>query len=273
MRICNPNPRAAFGFASFLALTMGGQLAAQTWTGAVSGIWNNGSNWNPVGVPASSISTRLIFDATPFATMTNNIAGTLSLNRMTFNAGSPTYAVSGNPFDFEFGSFSFPAIVVNSNNNVTIGDALTLGGTFTVSGAGAGITALNGAISGGGSLTYSGAGTLTLGATNSYSGGTTVSSGTLMLGAGTAIPANTPVTVAAGAQFNIGSLSNTGSAIGTLTLNGGTFRVPSGSGDYFLNQLNMTGGTVDFSGAGNFWLHFVNSGAGITTNSSSSTAT
>src|SRR5207253_10048414 len=101
---------------------------------------------------------------------------------------------------------------------------------------------------------------------NNYTGGTYVNSGTLMLGTGTAIPANSAVIVAAGAQFNIGSFSNTGAAIGTLTLNGGTFRVPSGSGDYYLNQLNMTGGTVDFSGSGNFWLHFTGASAGITLN-------
>src|SRR5262249_18458499 len=152
----------------------------------------------------------------------------------------------------------------NSNNNVTIGDALTLGGNFSVSGTGTGTTALNGVISGGGSLAYSGGGTLTLGAANTYTGGPTVSRGTLALGCGTPIPAPTTVTVAAGAQFNIGSLSNTGAAIGALTLNGGTFRVPSGSGDYYLNQLNMTGGTVDFTGAGNFWLHLTGAGAGIT---------
>ena len=71
----------------------------------------------------------------------------------------------------------------------------------------------------------------------------------LALTSGFAIPTGGAVTVATGAQFNIGSLSNASfAAIGTLNLNGGTFRVPSGSGNYYLNQLQMTGGTVDFSG-------------------------
>src|SRR5207244_4016861 len=80
-------------------------------------------------------------------------------------------------------------------------------------------------------------------------------------------PAGTNVTVSAGAEFNTGGLSNlAATAIGTLTLNGGTFRVPNGGGDYYLNQLatGSTGGAVDFTGSSNFWLHLTGVGASIT---------
>ena len=109
-------------------------------------------------------------------------------------------------------------------------------------------------------------------ASNTYSGGTVVNAGTLLLGSGTAIPTNSNVTVAASATFNTGGLSNgspssSSNAIGTLTLNGGTFRVPTGNGDYWLNQLVMSDGTVDFTGTSNSWLHFTGASAGITINS------
>src|SRR5207253_11301176 len=91
------------------------------------------------------------------------------------------------------------------------------------------------------------------------------------IGVGTPIPSGGNVTVNAG-QFNIGSLSNTqATAIGTVTLNNSsTFRVPSGAGNYYVNQLVMTGGTVDFSGSASFWLHLTGTGAGITINSGTS---
>src|SRR5207302_6447459 len=108
---------------------------------------------------------------------------------------------------------------------------------------------------------------------NTYTGGTFINGGTLLLGSGTAIPTNSPVTVATGASFNIAAVSNTlATAIGTLSLNGGTFRVTAPSlSDYYLNQLAMTGGTVDMTGSADSWLHFT--GAGITINAGTSTWT
>ncbi len=114
-----------------------------------------------------------------------------------------------------------------------------------------------------GGLRKNNAGTLILSnSTNNYSGGTFVNAGTLLLGSGTAIPTGSDVTVAPGAVFNTTGLSNGSSisssnAIGMLSVDStGTFRVPTGLGDYWLNKLTMTGGTVDFTGTNNFWLHF-----------------
>jgi autotransporter-associated beta strand protein len=132
---------------------------------------------------------------------------------------------------------------------------------------------INSAIAGDGNLIKLGTGTLILNnASNTYSGGTTVSEGRLTLGVGAAIPIGTNLTVSTGAEFNIGGLSNApATAIGTLTLNGGTFRVPSGAGDYYVNSLatGPTGGTVDFTGTSNFGLHLTGAGASITVNGDS----
>ena len=129
------------------------------------------------------------------------------------------------------------------------------------------------AIGGSGGLIKAGPGMLVLGGNNTYTGTTLVNAGTLRLGAGTAIPTGGNVTVASGAIFDIQGFSNSqDSPIGTLTLLGGTFRVPTGSGDYYLNALAMSGGTVDFTGTSKFWLHLTGTSPGISTSASTATA-
>jgi autotransporter-associated beta strand protein len=121
------------------------------------------------------------------------------------------------------------------------------------------------------------AGEVRLTTNRALAGGTSVtvgSGGTLRLAANSALPAGGNVTVGAGGTFDIGTFSNAaGTAVNTVALNGGTFRVPSGNGDYFLNRLTATGGTVDFGTTSDFWLHFAGAGAGITTNAAATTVT
>src|SRR5262245_9492935 len=184
------------------------------------------------------------------------------------------------------GSLLFPTgsnLTIN-NNSTAPGTTLVIGPTTVIgaSGGGSGSVIVEGAgnteISGSfateggnnvtGGLIKNGAGPLVLSEVgNASSGGTTVNGGTLQLGAGTAIPTGSNVTVGLGAQFNIGIWSNgSATAIGNLTLNGGTFRVPFGTGRYHLNQLTMTGGTVDITGTSSFSLQFDGTGAGISVN-------
>ena len=142
-------------------------------------------------------------------------------------------------------------------------DVNNAGNTFTVSEA----------IGGTGGLIKVGAGTLVLADNNTYTGTTLVNAGTLQLGEGSAIPSGGNVTVASGASFDIQGFSNSqDSPMGTLTLLGGTFRVPTGSGDYYLNGLAMSGGTVDFTGTSKFWLHLTGTNPSISTSASTTTA-
>jgi autotransporter-associated beta strand protein len=246
--------------------------AQNTWTGNASGNWSNTSNWSS-GVPASGINTQLIFGATSNASMTNDIAGPFFLlNKMTFSAGDPTYSLVGTALDFRTnGSAVTPSIVMETTNGVTLSNGAALTNNLTVSGAGTGNLTFNSNLTGVGSLTYSGAGTLSLGASNTYSGGTFVNSGSLALvGFSGVLPPGQNVTIGNGsgpATLNANNVSNnsTSLAIGTLALNGGTFHAPGGlGGDFYLNKLNMTGGTVDLSASPNYILHFVNAGAAIT---------
>ncbi|MEX2091678.1 MAG: autotransporter-associated beta strand repeat-containing protein, partial [Pirellulales bacterium] len=191
------------------------------------------------------------------------------------------------------GSLRFPALnnLTITNDSTAAGTTLVIGPTTVIGTPGSGAVIVDGPgttqISGSfaipgtgnaviGGLIRRGAGTLILSnPANVYTGGTLIHEGALLLGAGTAIPTGTAVTVENGGQFNTNGLSNTAAtAIGTLEVRGAsTFRVPSGSGDYHLNRLRMLGGTVDFTGASNFWLHLTGSFDGITTNASLTTAT
>jgi autotransporter-associated beta strand protein len=174
-----------------------------------------------------------------------------------------------------------------TNNSTAAGTTLVIGPN-TVIGApgtdggdtifnGAGTTQISGSWSNApgdnrvGSVIKNGTGTLILSNSQNNYQATQIYDGKVVLGAGTAIPSNSTVVVWGG-ELNIGSLSNTATTpIGTLELfDAGTFHVPSGSGDYYIGYLYMGGGTMNFAGTSNFWLHLQNS---VRINSSSTTAT
>jgi autotransporter-associated beta strand protein len=119
-----------------------------------------------------------------------------------------------------------------------------------------------------------GAGTLSLSNTgNNYTGGTYVEAGTLNVGAtGSVLPANRDITVFNGATLNIGSsnVDNFGSPVGTITLDGGLFRVSGNNVSYSLNglQTGITGGTIDFSGS-NSTLYLTGTSPAIVINGNS----
>jgi fibronectin-binding autotransporter adhesin len=301
--------RLLFALAVTVLYLSGGvaPLQAQTWVGP--GInWNTASNWSTNVIPnsgaavvnftgaaigtvniSSSVQAQSLNFSNPTGayTLTSSsgvsLSGVTAINVAAIVAGTQTVNLA----NIADGSLLFP---VGSNLNITNnstapGTTLLIGpgtiiGTYGTGGVvvnGPGNTTISGSFAdpGGdniviGGLYKNGTGTLTLSnPSNRYIGGTFVNGGTLALSSGTAIPTGYDVTVASGAQFNIGGNSNTAaSAIGALTLNGGTFRVPTGGGDYYMNQLVMTNGTVDVTGTSNFWLHLTNS-SGVTSNGSS----
>ena len=67
---------------------------AWTWTGSVSGNWSISGNWSPTGLPVSNVNNQFTFAASAHPAMTNDIAGTMILNSLTFNAGSPVYTLT-----------------------------------------------------------------------------------------------------------------------------------------------------------------------------------
>ena len=98
---------------------------------------------------------------------------------------------------------------------------------------------LQSVIGGAGGLTKTGAGTTTLSGPNTYTGATTVSEGTLKLGASGGVPQASAVTVKAGGTFDLNGKSPT---IDSVTLNGG-----AGSGkpsSIMANTATIQGGAL-----------------------------
>ncbi|HEY2783544.1 MAG TPA: autotransporter-associated beta strand repeat-containing protein [Fimbriiglobus sp.] len=103
-----------------------------------------------------------------------------------------------------------------------------------------------------------------------------VNAGILVVTSGTPVSPGMSFTVATGAAMNFGAFGNNNTdagAFGSLTVNGGTAVVAGGSGDLGVKTVNLTGGTLDFSGTTNFWWHMRNAGASINTFASGTTTT
>ena len=145
-------------------------------------------------------------------TILNAVAGTATLANPFTVSGTPTIA-NGNSLTFSgAGTLSQAATLTVSNNASTI--------------------TLSGGVSGPGAITENGAGgTFVLSGTNTYIGATTISAGTLQVGAANSIPSTSDVTDNATVDLDdhsdtIGALSGTGtvtsSAAGAVTLTVGT---------------------------------------------------
>ena len=134
--------------------------------------------------------------------------------------------------------------------SLTTGATVSLGAnalTLSVPSAGFGILTAQDVISGTGTLTKTGAGIASLAAANTYGGTTTVSGGTLQLGAATnALPATTAVTVAAGATLDVNGktqslVSLTSSGTGTLALGTGGSLTLTAAGANTIGAITGTG--------------------------------
>jgi len=167
-------------------------------------------------------------DALKYATLTVENTGATGVG---FNAGAGTYNVG-----------ALQGAVTTGTIATSTGIILSVGSKNTT-------TAFSGVISGAGSLAKVGTGTLTLSGANSYSGGTTVSQGTLALGASEV-------------------LANTGA----LTLSGGTFAQGAGFTET-LGALNLTANSIVTLGDASSKLIFADSSASWGSNTLSITGT
>jgi fibronectin-binding autotransporter adhesin len=232
------------------------------------------------------------------ATLTANAFGTVVFTG-TSNAGSATLAVnSGGVIDFSgtlgpAGDKNVSAAAIAGSGTISLGgDRLTIGGG-NASSFFSGVIA-DGGISGGtgASVVKTGTGTLTFVADQTYTGVTTVSAGTLQLGAGGAgylagdivdnaaviinldsagfpnskalasnISGTGTVTVTGGLRILSGTNTYTG---GTTITNGSTLRVGNGgaTGSIVGNVSIATGGALALIRSGTLVLDGVISGAG-----------
>src|SRR5207249_3586495 len=152
---------------------------------------------------------------------------------------------------------------IGGANDLELSGAMALGSstkTFTANNAGA--TSFSGVISGSAAvgLTKAGSGTLTLSGNNTYDGPTTVSAGTLKLGASNRISNSSDLSVTSTFDMNgfdetVDGLSGAGSIIngGTLTVGVNNEAAPAFSGVVSSGSLTKTGsGTQTLTGANTY---------------------
>ncbi|MDW8267412.1 MAG: autotransporter-associated beta strand repeat-containing protein, partial [Gemmataceae bacterium] len=150
---------------------------------------------------------------------------------------------------------------LSGNGNVLLGNrTLTTGGNN-------GSTIFGGVISGSGSLTKAGSGVFTLTGANTYTGTTTISGGTLQLGASGVLADSTLVSVAGGATFDVGGHSETIGALtggGVTSLAGGTLTTGGLGSTSYSGPITGSGHLVKV-GTSTFTLTGTHSWTGTTT--------
>ncbi len=207
----------------------------------------------------NSVSKQLtvnavIADNTLTSTLSKLGAGTVVLAGTNTYSGATTIAVGalqvGN--GGTTGSFGSGNVVNNASLIFNRSDALTVSNT----------------ISGSGALTQSGAGTLTLAGTNSYTGATTLSAGTLSVGAGANLGgANTLIFDGGILQVTGTSLNNFGTHTPTF-ISGKpvVFDISNSANTFTVSQtMNQAGGVLTKLGAGTLVLGGSNTFTGTTT--------
>jgi autotransporter-associated beta strand protein len=161
--------------------------------------------------------------------------------------GNPTSSLTGGLITTASGTVSlystgtFTTLTTNASaNSSTISGNLSLGGTsavFTVNDGAATDDLVVSAVISNGGLTKNGAGQMKLTGANTYGGATTVSAGTLLLGANTALSGSTAVTVAGGV-LDGGGFTN---SVGSFAITSGTY---TGAGTLTAPTYSLGGGTV-----------------------------
>lgn len=202
----------------------------------------------------AGVGTTTVGGSNTFTGGTTVQAGKLLLGSANRFADGATLTVSGGSFDL--GGFS------DTVGTVTLSTGSITNGTLTGSSYAVQSGTISAVLAGNGALTKTGAGTVTLSGANTFTGGSTLTLGTLVLGASNRLADTGAVTVSGG-SFDLGGFSDTvgvvtlstGSIInGTLT--GSSYAAQSGTVSAVLagtGALTKTGaGTVTLSGANTY---------------------
>ena len=234
-------------------------------TNNASVVFDQGVSGSYAGVMSGSGALTKTGAGTLSLTGANSYSGGTTVSEGTLQLGAGGSLASGGALAINGGTFDL------GGNNQTVGALSGTGGAIALGGgtltANSAInTALASAISGSGGFVKQGSGVLTFTGTNSYSGGTTVSQGTLRLGAGGSLASGGALAVNGGTfdlggnNQTVGALSGTG---GAITLGSGTLTTNSASNTTLASTISGSGGLVK-SGTGTLILSGANSYTGGT---------
>lgn len=221
-----------------------------TWTATKTNWTDSTGSVNDAMQPQPGFA---VFTGTPGTVTVDDSAGPVAVTGMQFAVSG--YVVQG-------------GVITLSDAQTTLrtGDGTALGSAYTAT--------INSSLGGSGGLNKTDLGTLILGGPNTYSGATTISTGTLEVQGGSAIPDGSSVTIAdvSGATLKvtdsetIGSLSGAGSLGGAVTIASGQILTTGGdnSSTSFAGGISGAGGLTK-AGSGTFTLTQSNSYTGATT--------
>lgn len=223
---------------ALIASVTGASAGTWTWDG-VTGGWNTGSNWNLDTVPISAVTTSLVFGGASTFIATDDIPGDFSLNRLILQssaATAPLLSASGaQVLAFSDDGASTASIIQNGSGDFQLGIGITAVNQLHFSGAGAGVTRINGIIGGSGGLSFDAGRWQLTNIANTFTGGVSINTGaTLELLATTG-----PVSLDHSGSTSILG----GGTANSITINGGTLKVtPAG-----VTNTTGTGGNIIFS--------------------------
>jgi autotransporter-associated beta strand protein len=239
--------------AIFLATLLVGVLGQSAF--ATTATWDNGApggnknkwasngqrpnNWNPNQTPNAADDVAIFAgDGNSGISLEEN----LSVGEIRFDSTNVGYVISGSntlTFDVTSGSAALNVLSTNSASH-ELGMNMTLADDLVIDHQGTGVLTLSGAISGvGRNVTLQGSGSVVLmSASNSFDGTTTVTGGTLNLGADNVLADGSDMVINGG-TFNVATHSDT---INALTLQAGNL---SGTGSLTVSSLSLAGGSSD----------------------------
>jgi autotransporter-associated beta strand protein len=219
-----------------------------TLAGVISSATNQNTSVRFLGIGAGAAVNSSGFNLTGSSTFTGNIAlkfGFLGINSDA-SLGNVANMLTLDVNDVTNGGLEF------LTGNITMARPVFISRPTRIICNGTDSNTISSAIDTSFGIYKDGTGTLTLpNAQNSISGDITVAAGTLSFGQVGGSGFAPSVTVGSGAVFQPATSLDRNFA--TLTLNGGTFRVSSGTGhSHTFNQIatDSSGGAVDFTGAG-----------------------
>jgi fibronectin-binding autotransporter adhesin len=255
-----------------------------------------GSNRTTAGITFSSAAGTNVFTFSG-NTLTVNAGGITNNDAQTQTFNSIVTANSAQAWNAASGGLTFNNVTLSNTLTLAGGSAIAINGTLTNSGnrtitnnssgtvtinninlsnnafnrtltvGGTGATTVSGVISNASSsasnLTKTGTGALTLSGANTYTGATTVSAGTLALGASNVLSNSTAVTVASGATLNLNNYTDTVGSLagaGTITLGSGTLAAGADNTSTTFSGAFTAGDTGTFQKTGSGTLTF---GAGM----------